>query len=278
MTNLQQRVVAGLIALPLLFWSIWLGSPYFFGGLVLVTTLLGLHEFFLLVEKIGFSPVRPAGFGALLVIEGLFFFNQPGSDWFLITIGTSLTLMMIWSILTSKTTEDFQKVLVSHATTLFGVLYVGFLASFLIRLKLVSPPRIGSQLLSLFFMVIMAGDTFAYFTGRALGRHKLAPTISPGKTIEGSCGGIVGSIGFALLARFWFFPQLPLTHAIALAIVMNIVGQLGDLYESLLKRGSGTKDAAAIIPGHGGLLDRLDSLLFNAPILYYYVHFWPLTQ
>ncbi|HYG80432.1 MAG TPA: phosphatidate cytidylyltransferase, partial [Pyrinomonadaceae bacterium] len=128
----------------------------------------------------------------------------------------------------------------------------------------------AAHLLSFFFLVIMGSDTGAYYTGRALGRHKLAPAVSPGKTWEGAAGGLVASLLMAVLAHYWFFPELPLKWALALAAAMNVLGVLGDLTESALKRGAGAKDAAQILPGHGGLLDRLDSLLFNAPVLYYF--------
>jgi phosphatidate cytidylyltransferase len=103
-----------------------------------------------------------------------------------------------------------------------------------------------------------------------LGRHKLAPNISPGKTWEGALGGMAASLLMAVLAHFWFFRELDLRAALPLAAVMNVLGVLGDLTESALKRGAGAKDAAQILPGHGGLLDRLDSLLFNAPVIYYF--------
>jgi phosphatidate cytidylyltransferase len=116
--------------------------------------------------------------------------------------------------------------------------------------------------------------TGAYFAGKALGKHKLIPAISPGKTVEGLIGGIVAAAGFGALSTVWFFPELPYQFSIPLAVVMAVVGVLGDLAESAIKRGSGAKDAATILPGHGGLLDRLDSLLFNAPILYYFAKFY----
>ena len=121
---------------------------------------------------------------------------------------------------------------------------------------------------------IWCGDTAAIFVGKAFGKHKLAPKISPGKTWEGLIGGIVAAAGFAALATFWFFPELPYQLSIPLGIAMAVVGVLGDLAESAMKRGSNTKDAASILPGHGGLLDRMDSLLFNAPILYYFARFY----
>jgi phosphatidate cytidylyltransferase len=122
----------------------------------------------------------------------------------------------------------------------------------------------------------MGSDTAAYYTGRAFGRHKLAPRVSPGKTWEGAVGGMCASLALAALAHYWFFPELSLRAALPLAALMNVLGVLGDLTESALKRGAGAKDAAKILPGHGGLLDRLDSLLFNAPLLYYFaVNYFP---
>jgi phosphatidate cytidylyltransferase len=103
-----------------------------------------------------------------------------------------------------------------------------------------------------------------------LGRHKLAPRVSPAKTIEGSVGGLIGSLAAAIASRYIFFPELPILDALALGAVVGPIGQIGDLCESLLKRGSDVKDAASILPGHGGFLDRLDSILLNAPVLYYY--------
>src|SRR6185503_11532334 len=120
----------------------------------------------------------------------------------------------------------------------------------------------------------MGGDTAAYYVGRALGKHKLAPKVSPGKTWEGAAGGMAASLLLAALAHFWFFRELPLKWALPLAAAMNILGVLGDLAESALKRSADTKDAASILPGHGGLLDRLDSLLFNAPLIYYFGLFY----
>jgi phosphatidate cytidylyltransferase len=120
----------------------------------------------------------------------------------------------------------------------------------------------------------MGADTGAYYMGKNLGKHKLVPKISPGKTWEGVAGGLILSSAFAALASFTFFPELPYKYSIPLAIVMTLVGLFGDLAESAMKRGAGAKDAASILPGHGGLLDRLDSLLFNAPILYYFARFY----
>ena len=158
------------------------------------------------------------------------------------------------------------------AIRLMGVLYIGLLGSYLIGVRLLDStiPMLPAKLLTLFFIVIFAGDTGAYYTGRTLGRRKLAPRISPGKTWEGVAGGLVGNVVATLIAHFTFFPELPLVHAVPLALVMGVLGITGDLCESMIKRGAKAKDAGALIPGHGGLLDRLDSMLFNAPVIYYY--------
>ena len=130
--------------------------------------------------------------------------------------------------------------------------------------------KLSAHLLSFFFLVLMGADTGAYYTGRAIGKHKLAPNISPGKTWEGVAGGMLAALALATVAHFWFFRELPLKWTLPLAAVMMILGVLGDLAESALKRSAGAKDAAKILPGHGGVLDRLDSLLFNAPLIYYF--------
>lgn len=160
--------------------------------------------------------------------------------------------------------------------TILGVLYVAFLGGFLVatRVGFDNIPGLSTDLLLFFFIVIFGSDAGAYFAGRAFGKHKLAPKISPGKTVEGLVGGLVAAGGFAALCTLTFFAELPYKFSIPLAAVMAAVGVLGDLAESAMKRGSKTKDAASILPGHGGLLDRLDSLLFNAPILYYFARFY----
>ena len=162
-----------------------------------------------------------------------------------------------------------------------GVVVVLFLWIGLSMMVSVDPTYSVSKMLrytlffSFFFLVLMGSDTGAYYTGRLLGKHKLAPSISPGKTWEGAVGGMAATLLLAALAHFWFFRELSLVAALALAAVMNVLGVVGDLTESALKRGAKAKDAAQILPGHGGFLDRLDSLLFNAPLIYYFaLYYW----
>ena len=168
----------------------------------------------------------------------------------------------------------FDKMIPSVGATILGVLYIPLLGSHLISIRTGFNPTLSAHLLSFFFLVLMGADAGAYYVGRALGKHKLAPSISPGKTWEGAVGGLLAALAMAVLAHFWFFRELPLKFIMPLAAVMTIVGIFGDLAESALKRGAGAKDAANILPGHGGMLDRLDSLLFNAPLLYYFARFY----
>lgn len=160
--------------------------------------------------------------------------------------------------------------------TLLGVMYVAFLGGYLVAIRVGFETQVGlsTHLLGYFFLVLFGSDAGAYFAGKAFGKHKLAPAISPGKTVEGLIGGIIAAAAFAALSTWWFFPELPYQWSIALAVVLAVVGVLGDLCESAMKRGSDAKDSASILPGHGGLLDRLDSLLFGAPILYYFARFY----
>ncbi len=154
------------------------------------------------------------------------------------------------------------------------MLYVVLLGGHLVALRTGFEQTLSAHLLSFFFLVLMGADTGAYYVGRAIGKHKLAPKISPGKTWEGVAVALSPRWLLRRVAHFWFFRELPLKWALPLAAVMAILGILGDLTESALKRGAGAKDAAKILPGHGGMLDRLDSLLFNAPLLYYFAHFY----
>ena len=159
------------------------------------------------------------------------------------------------------------------ASTLFPVLFVGLALAHLIRLRAV-PGEDGQDLLLLLFLCVIMGDTAAYYVGSTIGRHKMAPLISPKKTWEGALGGLIGCMGAAVLATFWYYQRLPWGHAIALGAILWASGILGDLSVSVLKRAVGVKDSSGLLPGHGGMMDRTDSLLFAGPILYYYYRFF----
>jgi phosphatidate cytidylyltransferase len=148
-----------------------------------------------------------------------------------------------------------------------GFLYIPMLLMHLIMLR---QQAYGVQWLLVIMLIVMTNDSAAYYTGCAFGKHRLYPLVSPKKSIEGALGGLAGSIGGTLLAKYTFFPQLTVPDALLTAIFIGMLGQTGDLFESLLKRSFGVKDSGNSIPGHGGVLDRLDSIIFAAPATYYY--------
>ena len=154
------------------------------------------------------------------------------------------------------------------ACAMLGFIYIPVLLMHLVMLR---QTPYGVQWLLVIMLIVMTNDTAAYYTGCSFGKHRLYPLVSPKKSIEGALGGLAGSIVGTLLARYTFFPQLSLTDALLTAIVIGILGQTGDLFESLLKRSFVVKDSGTIFPGHGGVLDRLDSIIFAAPAAYYYV-------
>lgn len=163
--------------------------------------------------------------------------------------------------------QDISRVAQELALVLTAFMYIPFLMSHMLMIRLLPE---GVNWLLLIMLIVMTNDTAAYYTGSMFGKRRLYEAVSPKKSIEGSLGGLTGGLVGALLAKFTFFPQLSLMDAIVTALVVGVIGQLGDLFESLLKRSFGVKDSGSIFPGHGGVLDRIDSLLFAAPVTYYY--------
>lgn len=261
------RVLSAVVFIPVLLLIIWRGAPLYFSALILVVAVLGLIEYKNIAAQVG---LKVGGVQSILAAIGVlvaFYFQRPEF------IVLSLALLVIVELSVQLfTNQDLTKSLPNVAGTMFGVSYIAVLGGYLIALRLVPEGGINlsAKLISLFFLIVFAGDTGAYYTGRAFGKHKLAPRISPGKTIEGLIGGLVANMLAVVIAHFTFFPELVLATAIPLSLIMGGLGVVGDLCESMLKRGSHVKDAAHLIPGHGGVLDRLDSILFNAPVLYYY--------
>lgn len=278
---MKTRLLTAAIALPIIIASIVLPAYFpqtvwLFVAIAGFALAAGLFEFYSLTKKLELKADAAIGYlGAAALFIG-FVFDAPAKapDLLILTIVAAVIAVLITQMFRFQ--KDFTKMLTGIGVTLFGVFYVAFLGGFLVatRVGFDTPANLSTHLLAFFFLVIFGSDAGAYFAGRALGKHKLAPAISPGKTVEGLIGGIGAAAGFAALSTWWFFPELPYKWSIPLAIVLAVVGVLGDLCESAMKRGSNTKDAASILPGHGGLLDRLDSLLFGAPILYYFARFY----
>ncbi len=278
---MKTRLLTAAIALPIIIASIVL--PVYFPQTIWLFVAIagfalaaGLFEFYSLTKTLELKADAAIGYiGAAALFVG-FVFDAPtrAPEVLLATLAVIMIVVLITQ--TFRFQKDFSKMLTGIGVTLLGILYVAFLGGFLvsIRVGFETTANLSTHLLAYFFLVTFGSDAGAYFAGRALGKHKLAPAISPGKTVEGLIGGIAAAAAFAALSTWWFFPELSYVWSIPLACVIAIVGVLGDLCESAMKRGSGAKDAASILPGHGGLLDRLDSLLFGAPILYYFARFY----
>ncbi len=283
---MNSRLLTALVALPVLIAAIIL--PYFLprytqaNWLFLLLAALaigaGLFEFYSLTKKLELKADASIAYigAALFFVAFLFDAPQKAPDLLLLTIVLFLIAVLIAQ--TFRFQKDFSKMLAGVGVTIFGVFYVAFLGGFIVSMRVgfddTTVPHLSTKLLAFFFLVVMGADTGAYYVGKNFGRHKLAPQISPGKTWEGAVGGVVLSALLALLSSLTFFPELNYKVSIPLAILMSVVGLFGDLVESAMKRGSNAKDAASVLPGHGGLLDRLDSLLFNAPVLYYFARFY----
>ncbi|HZI87693.1 MAG TPA: phosphatidate cytidylyltransferase [Pyrinomonadaceae bacterium] len=271
----MSRILTAVVVLPFLIASIlisWL-QPLF---VVLAAAAMvgGLFEFYVLAKRRDLKPDAAIGFLCAAALFTIFYFNDSGtrSDLSMMQLIPAVLIVFTVASLVAGTLRGapYDKIIASTGATILGVLYVVLLGGHLVAVRTGFTQPLAADLLSFFFLVLMGADTGAYYVGRAIGKHKLAPAISPGKTWEGLAGGLLAALLMATLAHFWFFRELPLKLGLPLAAVMTLLGILGDLTESALKRSVGAKDAASILPGHGGLLDRLDSLLFNAPLIYYF--------
>jgi phosphatidate cytidylyltransferase len=284
----MNRIITAAIALPVLIASIIFPPlKWLFVIIGSAAIVIALYEFWFLSKRVGAKPDVVVGFAATAALLVVFIFNWVELLYLIVPL--FVVAALVAEMLRGA---PFDKMILSVGSTVLGVFYVALLGGHMLAIRtafsssyvdpstyLVSDAYISktlsTHLLSFFFLVLMGSDTGAYYTGRLLGKHKLAPSVSPGKTWEGAFGGMAASLLAAALAHYWFFPELPLSAALPLAAVMNVLGVVGDLTESALKRGANTKDAAQILPGHGGLLDRLDSLLFNAPLIYYFaLYYW----
>ena len=266
--ELLRRLATAVVALPLVLGGLLLGPPWLGLAIVVSALSLGLLEFYGLMAQRGLRPLRPVGFVLLFAI----FFQVVGQPpWLAVAVWPLVVLLVLVTLLGRG--SDFTVSVPSAALTLLGAAWLGALGATVAALRLLAPRAEAPWRLLLLFATIMVSDTAAYFVGKAMGRTRMAPAISPGKTVEGALGGLLGGVLGALAVRFAGLPALPLADAVGLGASVAALGMSGDLVESLFKRWAGVKDSGRIFPGHGGMLDRLDSLLFGAPLLYYYFTF-----
>lgn len=277
---MKSRLITAAVALPILIFSIVYpayadGFPQadlLFVGIAAAAFAAALFEFFSLTKKLELKADAGIGYAGSALLFVLFVLDAPsdGPDVLLAACAFCVALVVVTQ--TFRFREDFSKMLSGIGATLIGIFYVAFLGGYIVAMRtgFESDPGLSTKLLGFFFLTGMGSDVGAYFTGKAIGKHKMSPSISPNKTWEGFAGGILLGAGFGALSTFWFFPELPYQVSIPLGITVAAIGVLGDLAESAMKRAAKSKDAASVLPGHGGFLDRLDSLLFNAPLVYYF--------
>jgi phosphatidate cytidylyltransferase len=257
-----RRIYTILVLAPLLYAVIRYLPPLAFSGVVALAGALALFEFYRLCFN-DRSHTWLIGIG-LTGLTGLIF----GTHWPGIIVPTLLATLACVTSVPLLGRSPLEQSLRDGAMTLFGVLYLGLTLGMLSMTRLL--PQ-GEWLIFFLLLVTWASDTGAYYVGTLYGRHRLAPTISPKKTVEGLVGGLIAAIIAGYIARWWFLPELSGLDCLVLATLLTIAGLWGDLAESAMKRTVGMKDSGGILPGHGGMLDRLDSLLFATPVFYYYI-------
>lgn len=261
--NLLKRIVSSVALVALCYLAIVV--PQLFFIVILAVTVLGLYEFFTMLEKKGISIFKYVGIGmgAMIPLSIMFRF-EPTRKWELFFIVAALLILMMMQFQRRQNSG----VIVGISTTIFGILYVSWFFSFLIKIRQLDN---GMGMVIALLAITKGGDIGAYLVGMRYGKTPFIPRISPKKTVEGAVGGLLFSIAGAWICKPFFAETYSFLHLAALGAVIGALAQLGDLSESLMKRDCGIKDSAAVIPGIGGVLDLIDSLLFTAPVFYFYI-------
>jgi phosphatidate cytidylyltransferase len=296
--ELLKRVVTAVVLIPVVLLLI-LRAPLqvlvFIAGVV---ALLAIHELMHLSEAYGSQPLRIPTY----IYCGLFFFliaihlgttdlSTSSFVYYALSFAVFAPFIFLASAMNSN---DLASAFPAARVSVFAFAYIALPLAFLVQLR---EQWRGSFLLLYLLLLVWAGDTFAYFIGKPFGRHRMSPRVSPNKTWEGAIASVVASVAVGVLMFHYaqpisgalmrsrlierqngIFEELPMIQVIVLSVVLNVAAQLGDLVESLIKRGAGAKDSGAILPGHGGMLDRIDALLFAAPVLWCWAAWHVMTQ
>jgi len=263
------RELTSLVAAPGAIWIIGWSQEYVFDVTIALVAGLALYEFLILGERKGYRVPKTICIAVMLFIVGAFVL-EPIS----VEMGVFLALLLIPASYVFSRGNLLEDALPSSAIAVMATLYVGMLGGSLIRIRKDFPGD-GPKLVFFLLIVVWIGDAGAYYVGKTFGKHRLSPRISPKKSIEGLIGGISTSVIAAVIIHFTFFPHFPLIHAVIAGVILSVSGVVGDLAESMWKRSAAVKDSGTLIPGHGGFLDRFDSIFFTAPLLYVY---WVLIQ
>lgn len=252
------RTLSSLVALPILFGIIYLGGPYIAVGGFLIT-MMGLTEFYTAFKDHTIKPIAWAGYVSITLLYGCAWFWD-------VTYAFSLSVFVMMSAMMVQYLFSSKMKLEDVGVTLIGVLYIGFNLHHIVRIAVIDT----HFYIWYIFILAWGTDTCAYFAGYFFGKNKLWEEISPKKTIEGAIGGVVGATLLAVLFAFWLNRAF-VPYAIPLGIVGSVLSQIGDLMASKIKRYVNIKDYGHIMPGHGGVLDRFDSIILTAPLVYYYI-------
>lgn len=270
LSNLMQRLLTAAVLIPVLVVSMFVDpTPWSILACSTVALVLAADEFL----RMAIGQDKPAwGLRATFAIAsaGVVVGNTVlGTSTAMAPISFAATMLIAAAVLVRKQHLADAGRTLSYA--LAGLIYVPMLGCVWPLLK----HDFGPQWLFLALALAFSSDTLAYFAGRGFGKHKLYEAVSPKKTIEGSVGGLFGGvIAMVGFGHYWLAPELPIMHAVVLGVIGSVLGQLGDLVESMIKRTFGIKDSGNVLPGHGGMLDRVDGLLFVAPLVYYYAKLW----
>ncbi len=261
-SQLRQRLLSAAVFIPILLVIIWFGPLWLFSLLIAAVALVGAIEFYRLATHGGWQPSVVLGVAFTLFFIADAYFAEPRATEILIP--TAVALPLLWLLLRSRG----EKTLANWLWTVGGIFYIGWMLGHFIPLRELEQGR-DWVILALF--ATFAADSGAYLIGRAWGRHSVVPKISPGKTWEGTFAGLIAGIAAAVALSAILGLPISYWQVSLLGFLIAAVAFVGDLVESMLKRKAGVKDAGRLIPGHGGILDRLDSVVFTVVLVYYYV-------
>jgi phosphatidate cytidylyltransferase len=259
-----KRILTALVLLPLFLFAVLMRNPLYFAALVALAAVAAAYEFYALAAASNAEPFRWLGLvWTEAVIAAAVWPEKLPFAW---VVTGGLLVVMIWGLLSLR---DLKKVLGAVSSTTFGVFYVGFLLGIVVEIKMAGPV-LGTKLIFLLCSMVWIGDSMAYYVGKGIGKHKLFPSVSPKKTWEGAAANALGGVLAAVFASLTYLTSVSVLQAVVVGLVVTTAGQMGDLFESALKRGASLKDSSSLLPGHGGVLDRMDSILLSAPFLLLY--------
>ncbi|MGB3367048.1 MAG: phosphatidate cytidylyltransferase [Acidaminobacteraceae bacterium] len=258
---MAKRIISGIVALPILFFFVLKGGMVLSLGAFMLS-LIGLHEFYRSFRSRDIKPMAALGYVYTVILYVVLYISNDIS--FLLLLMFTMVVAMLFTLVfsTKYTIEDI-------AITLLGFMYIPLAFS---HIMLITKFELGSVVIWLVFIIAWGSDTFAYFVGRTFGKRKLIPSVSPNKTVAGSVGGVIASMILCGTFAYFFMPTY-VVYAMVIGVVGAMISQIGDLVASKIKRINDIKDFGKLMPGHGGVLDRFDSILMTGPIVYYFIFF-----